>query len=104
MAASSDVESCVGDTTVQRRQRLLGAATTRGAGVLQDGAIFCYEGAMGFLLDRGASTDAATGMGTAAGGGRDGERIQQRGTRGGGGGPGEGASRRRQGAAGVRTR
>ena len=65
MAASSDVESCVGDTTVQRRQRLLGAATTRGAGVLQDGAIFCYEGAMGFLLDRGASTDAATGTGTA---------------------------------------
>ena len=53
MAASSDVESCVGDTTVQRRRRLLGAATTRGAGVLQDGAIFCYEGAMGFLLDRG---------------------------------------------------
>ena len=49
--------------------------------MLQDGAIFCYEGAMGFLLDRGASTDAATGMGTAAGGGRDGERIQQRGTR-----------------------
>ena len=82
MAASSDVESCVGDTTVQRRQWLLGAATTRGAGVLQDGAIFCYEGAMGFLLDRGASTDAATGTGTAAGGDRDGERIQQRGTRG----------------------
>ena len=75
MAASSDVESCVGDTTVQRRRRLLGAATTRGAGVLQDGAIFCYEGAMGFLLDRGASTDAATGTGTAAGGDRDGEQV-----------------------------
>ena len=78
MAASGDVESCVGDTTVQRRWRLLGAATTGGAGVLQDGAIFCYEGAMGFLLDRGASTDAAT----VTGGDGDGERIQQRGTRG----------------------
>ena len=61
MAASGDVESCVGDTTVQRRWRLLGAATTGGAGVLQDGAIFCYEGAMGFLLDRGASTDGDGG-------------------------------------------
>ena len=81
MAASGDVESCVSDTIVQRRWQLVGVATTGGAGVLQDGAIFCYKGAMGFLLDRGTSTEAATGTGTAAGGGRDGERIQQRGTR-----------------------
>lgn len=56
--------------------------------MLQDGAIFCYEGATSFLLDQGVSTDAATVMGTATGGDGDRECIQQRGTRG-KGGPGE---------------
>ncbi|XP_048567132.1 ent-copalyl diphosphate synthase AN1, chloroplastic-like [Triticum urartu] len=39
MVASSDVESCTGSTIVERRRRLLGAATTKGVGVLQDDVV-----------------------------------------------------------------
>ena len=74
MAASSDVESCVGDTTVQRRRRLLGAATTRGAGVLQD-------------WRRGLPARAGTGD-------EDGRRGQGSATRTGGEGGGPAATRK----------
>lgn len=64
MTASGDVESYVGDTTVQRRWRLQGAANDRRCRCASRQRHFLLRGATGFLLDRGASTDAATAVGT----------------------------------------